>query len=77
MISIICKGDAKIILSKGTTNIINNEDHYDSAIVTMNGKTLTIDGEGALVAFGGQEGAGVGGTCGEVTIEDPAKIKNE
>ena len=46
MISIICKGDAKIILSKGTTNIINNEDHYDSAIVTMNGKTLTIDGEG-------------------------------
>ena len=67
--SIICKGDAKIILSKGTTNIINNEDHYDSAIVTMNGKTLTIDGEGALVAFGGQEGAGIGGN-GNIVINN-------
>ena len=69
MESIICQGDAKIILSKGTTNIINNEDHYDSAIVTMNGKTLTIDGEGALVAFGGQEGAGIGGN-GNIVINN-------
>lgn len=67
--SIICKGDAKIILSKGSTNIINNEDHYGSAIVSMNGKTLTIDGEGALVAFGGQEGAGIGGN-GNIVINN-------
>ena len=69
MESIICQGDAKIILSKGTMNIINNEDHYDSAIVIMNGKTLTIDGEGALVAFGGQEGAGIGGN-GNIVINN-------
>ena len=67
--SIICKGDAKIILSKGSTNIINNEDGYGSAIVSMNGKTLTIDGEGALVAFGGQEGAGIGGN-GNIVINN-------
>ena len=102
--SIICMGDAKIILSKGSTNIINNEDGYGSAILTMSEKTLTIDGEGALVAFGGQDGecgkivikstvtevvaiagdecennigAGIDGTCGEVTIEDPTKILDE
>ena len=67
--SIICKGDAKIILSKGSTNIINNEDHYGSAIQSMNGKTLTIDGEGALAAFGGQEGAGIGGN-GHIVINN-------
>lgn len=67
--SIICKGDAKIILSKGTTNIINNEDGYGCAIQTMNEKTLTIDGEGALVAFGGQEGAGIGGN-GNIVINN-------
>jgi hypothetical protein len=66
---IICKGDAKIILSKGTTNIINNEDGYGCAIQTMNEKTLTIDGEGALVAFGGQEGAGIGGN-GNIVINN-------
>ena len=67
--SIICKGDAKIILSKGTINIINNEDGYGCAIQTMNGKTLTIDGEGTLVAFGGQEGAGIGGN-GNIVINN-------
>ena len=67
--SIICKGDAKIILSKGSTNIINNEDGYGSAIQTMSDKTLTIDGEGALVAFGGQEGAGIGGN-GNIVINN-------
>lgn len=67
--SIICKGDAKIILSKGSTNIINNEDHYGSAIQSMNDKTLTIDGEGALAAFGGQEGAGIGGN-GHIVINN-------
>lgn len=69
MESIICQGDAKIILSKGTINIISNEEGYDSAIVTMNGKTLTIDGEGALVAIGGQEGAGIGGN-GNIVINN-------
>ena len=67
--SIICKGDAKIILSKGSTNIISNEDRYGSAIVSMSGKTLTIDGEGTLAVFGGQEGAGIGGN-GNIVIED-------
>lgn len=67
--SIICKGDAKIILSKGTTNIIDNSEHYGSAFLSMNGKTLTIDGEGALVAFGGQEGAGIGGD-GHIVINN-------
>ena len=67
--SIICKGDAKIILSKGTTNIIDNENGYGSAIQSMNDKTLTIDGEGALAAFGGQEGAGIGGN-GHIVINN-------
>jgi len=69
MESIICQGDAKIILSKGTTNIISNEEGYGSAIVTKSGKTLTIDGEGTLCAFGGQEGAGIGGN-GHVFIDN-------
>lgn len=65
--AIICQGDAKIILSKGTTNIFDCEERYGSAIKTQSGKTLTIDGEGALYALGGQEGAGIGGN-GNIVI---------
>lgn len=67
--SIICMGDAKIILSKGSTNIIDNSAHYGSAIVSKSGKTLTIDGEGSLVVFGGQEGAAIGGN-GNIVINN-------
>jgi len=67
--AIVCMGDAEIILSKGTTNIIDNSEHYGSAILTKAGKTLTINGEGALVAFGGQEGAGIGGN-GNIVINN-------
>ena len=67
--SIICKGDAKIILSKGSKNIIDNGENYGSAIQSMVGKTLTIDGEGTLYAIGGQEGAGIGGN-GNVVINN-------
>ena len=67
--SIICKGDARIILSNGSTNIISNEDHYGSAIELMADKTLTIDGVGALYAIGGQEGAGIGGS-GNIVINN-------
>ena len=67
--AIVCMGDAEIILSKGTTNIIDNSEHYGSAILTKAGKTLIINGEGALVAFGGQEGAGIGGN-GNIVINN-------
>ena len=67
--AIVCMGDAEIILSKGTTNIIDNSEHYGSAILTKAGRTLTINGEGALVAFGGQEGAGIGGN-GNIVINN-------
>ena len=67
--AIQCLGDAKIILSKGSTNIISADDRYDSAIRTTHEKTLTITGEGTLYAFGGQEGAGIGGN-GNIVIEN-------
>ena len=66
---IICQGDAKIVLSKGTTNIFDCQDRYGSAVQTTDGKTLTIDGEGSLYAYGGQEGAGIGGD-GNIVIND-------
>ena len=67
--AIICQGDAKIILSKGTTNIFDCEERYGSAIKTQSGKTLTIDGEGELYVIGGQEGAGIGGN-GHIVINN-------
>ena len=66
--AIECEGDATIVLSKGSTNIIMNDEHYDSAILTKAGKTLTIKGDGELYAIGGQEGAGIGGN-GSIVIE--------
>ena len=69
MNKIECRGDAKIILAKGSTNIITNDEGYGSAIYTTADKTLTISGEGTLYAFGGQEGAGIGGN-GDIVIEN-------
>ena len=66
--AIDCLGDATIILSKGSTNIILNDEHYDSGIHIVADKTLTIKGEGSLYAVGGQEGAGIGGN-GNIVIE--------
>lgn len=67
--AIMCKGDATIILSKGSDNLIANDEYYDSAIQSMADKTLTIKGEGKLLALGGQEGAGIGGN-GNIVIEN-------
>lgn len=69
MNKIECRGDAKIILAKGSTNIITNDEGYGSAVYTTADKTLTISGEGTLYAFGGQEGAGIGGN-GDIVIEN-------
>ena len=69
MNKIECRGDAKIILANGSTNIITNDEGYGSAVYTTADKTLTISGEGTLYAFGGQEGAGIGGN-GDIVIEN-------
>ena len=67
--SLECQGDATIILSKSSTNLVDNSEYYDSGILTKAGKTLTIKGEGSVQTFGGQEGAGIGGN-GNIVIEN-------
>ena len=69
MNQIDCRGNAKIILANGSTNIITNDEGYGSAVYTTADKTLTISGEGTLYALGGQEGAGIGGN-GDIVIEN-------
>ena len=76
---ISCAGDATIILAAGTTNICRGfYEDYPGVYIAEN-STLTIKGEGTLIASpydGGTEesyGAGIGGgyeiSCGNIRIE--------
>jgi len=57
-----CAGSATIMTAKGTQNRVSNEEGYGSAIKVNQGHTLTLQGNtGELYAFGGIEGAGIGG----------------
>ena len=72
---ITCLGDATLVLAEGTTNNIATENWYNqnySAIYVPEGKTLTIQGRGALNVRA-YAGAGIGsgryGSCGNITIK--------
>ena len=72
---ITCEGDATLIL-KGT-NYVKGFHRYYSGIYVPEGRTLTIRGNGSLVAYSGNSvggiGAGIGGGyyihCGNIVIE--------
>jgi len=79
---ITCLGDATIILKDGTTNNVAAMDYYYPGIqVGPSGKTLTIQGTGALNAKYRKQGTndisygcGIGGggdiSCGNIVIND-------
>ena len=68
---ITCNGNATIILEGSNTVTTTNQDY--SAIMPMEGTTLTIRGTGTLTATGGRNAAGIGGghtdSCGKIVIE--------
>ena len=72
MAAVTCEGDAILIL--GATNSVKGFSGFPGILVPA-GKTLTIEGEGSLVARGGgDEAAGIGGSyssgdCGNISIE--------
>ena len=69
---ITCEGDATIILAKNTTNAVTGGNN-GPGIFVPEGKTLTIQGSGALAATGVGNAAGIGGSkqdnCGNIIIE--------
>ncbi len=68
---ITCLGDATIVL-RGS-NVVRGFDSDYPAIYVPVGSTLTIKGDGSLVAEGGSHGAGIGGgycvDCGSLVFE--------
>ena len=70
---ISCEGDATIILADGTTNTVKGFRKYMPAIHVPQGKTLTIQGNGALEASNNGEAAGIGcgngEDCGNIVIK--------
>ena len=90
--ALTCEGDATIILASDTDNMIRNDTNFESwgtyshsqtddngyypAIYVPEGHTLTIDGDGKLVAMGGKYGAGIGAgykserSCGNIVIKN-------
>ena len=68
-----CIGDATIILADGTTNTVKGFYNHYPGIHVPSGKTLTIQGTGALDASSNGWAAGIGGgssiSCGNITIE--------
>ena len=75
-----CLGDATITLEAGTTNTVKGFKMTYPGIHVPSGKTLTINGTGALAASpnttnvgmsatGAGIGGGVGLSCGNITIE--------
>ena len=74
-----CLGDATIVLAGTDTNIVNGTFGYSGIFVPTN-HTLTIQGDGALVATGGDYGAGIGSgqnsDCGNITISGGTVIAN-
>ena len=71
-VGICCAGDAVIILADGTTNDIMGG-YCSSAIFVPPGKTVTIRGNGSLIARGSHYSAGIGcgygRPCGNIVIE--------
>lgn len=69
--AITCSGDATIVLADGTTNKLNGG--YNSSIYIPKGKTLTIQGNGALEASTDGISSAIGGTyprpCGNIKIK--------
>lgn len=69
---ITCLGDATIILADGTTNKVKGCIQHPGIFVP-NGKTLTIQGNGTLVASTEDEAPGIGASystsCGNIVIE--------
>ena len=72
---IVCKGNNTIILADGTTNTVKGGSYYPGVSPpTSSAKTLTIQGNGTLIAEGGSDGGpGIGGAhnfqAGNITIE--------
>jgi len=74
-----CEGDATIILKVGTTNTITGFRQEYPGLYVPNGKTLTIQGAGTLIASANGSGsAGIGGgsyntlhdhICGNIVIQ--------
>lgn len=72
---ITCLGDATLVLAEGTTNNVGTDNYYHQeypGIYVPEGKTLTIQGEGALNAkscWGACIGGGYYFSCGNIIIE--------
>ena len=68
---VTCLGDAVIVLDEGTTNDVK-AGYRSPGIFVPEGKTLTIQGNGTVNAYGGVLGAGIGScvlvSCGNITI---------
>ena len=74
--TIQCRGNATIILAKGTTNYIRS--WKTSAIyVQTKGKTLTIEGAGSLHAEGCREFSGIGGCTDSNIVINEGNITAE
>ena len=68
-----CMGDATIILAEGTTNTLKSSSFTPGLLAGPAGSTLTIQGEGTLIATGNGGCAGIGGKfsypCGAIVIK--------
>ena len=66
------EGDATIILADGSTNTVKGFYEDYPGIHVLEGKTLTISGDGSLNASSNGSGAGIGGgwnkACGNISI---------
>ena len=56
-----CNGDATIILAEGTTNTVRGSKTSAPGLSVSDGYTMTIQGDGTLNAYGGENAPGIGG----------------
>ena len=76
---ITCLGDCRIVLAEGSVNTVKGFNAYSPGIYVPEGKTLTIEGSGALDASNGVDaegrgysagiGCGIGLNCGNIEIK--------
>lgn len=70
---IACKGNCTLII-EGENHLVGGHG-YSGILASPEGKTLTIEGTGSLIAEGGENGAGIGTAAEEVFYEGNEPIQ--